>query len=115
MTPAEFSKRKIAVNPHDPLAPRGRRGASRHRHIPGHDRRMGRDYRRGDVMSRIYICEFCNLKYNDALIMVTDNLSGQNRVKFCSREHAARWLLRGCSLAALDRVQEDFGITPEVL
>jgi len=62
------------------------------------------------MKTRDLICEFGNCQSYDTPITVSDREANE-RVRFCCREHAARYLLRCCSLATLDRVQEDFGIT----
>ena len=54
-----------------------------------------------------FVCQFANCEETDTPILVT-NKKAMERARFCCKEHAARYLLRDCSLKALDRVQEDF-------
>jgi hypothetical protein len=58
-------------------------------------------------MSSDFICQFANCEETDTPILVT-NKKAQERARFCCEEHAARYLMRRCSLKALDRVREDF-------
>ena len=55
---------------------------------------------------RDFICQFASCEKTDTPILVT-NKKSLERARFCCSEHAARYLLRDCSLATLDRVQED--------
>lgn len=58
-----------------------------------------------------FICDFDKCEATDTSITVITKPS-RERVRFCCAEHAARYLLRKTSLKALDRVMEDFGVTP---
>jgi hypothetical protein len=54
-----------------------------------------------------FICQYGNCEKLDTPIIVTDKKRIE-RARFCCAEHAALYLLRYCSLAAYDRVQEQF-------
>ena len=53
-----------------------------------------------------FICQFANCDSIDTPIVVSHKTKLE-RNRFCCEEHAARYLLRNASLAALDRIVED--------
>ena len=52
-----------------------------------------------------FICQYGNCDKIDTPILVS-NKRTLERDRFCCEEHAALYLLRGCSLDTLDRVME---------
>ena len=52
------------------------------------------------------MCQFGNCENTETPILISNKVTGE-RARFCCREHAARYLLRNCSLTTLDRVMED--------
>jgi hypothetical protein len=56
-------------------------------------------------MAAEFVCQYGNCERTETPILVS-NKKALERARFCCAEHAALYLLRDCSLAALDRITE---------
>lgn len=54
---------------------------------------------------REFVCQWADCRETDTPVIVTDK-QRLERNYFCCGEHAAQYLLRRCSLAALGRIME---------